>query len=46
MTDTGIFIMGIVVMAIALGGTVASVMAGSVEEDQLETARPRSERGS
>ena len=45
MTDLGIFMIGIVVTAIALGGTVAAVMAGSVEEDRPETARPKSERG-
>lgn len=46
MTDMGILMMGIVVMAIALCGTVGSVMAGAVEEDTPETARRSSERGS
>lgn len=45
MTDMGIFMIGIIVTAIALGGTVAAVMAGSVEEDRLETARRSSEQG-
>lgn len=45
MTDTGIFIMGVVVMAITLAGTVASMMSGSVADDPPENSRRSSERG-
>ena len=33
MTDLGIFMMGIVVLAVALAGTVAATMAKAVEDD-------------
>jgi hypothetical protein len=46
MTDTGIFMIGVIVMAITLAGTVASVMSGSVADDPTDTSRTRSERGS
>lgn len=44
MTDVAIFMVGVVVMAIVLAGTVATVLTGAVEEDWSETARPSSER--
>jgi len=45
MTDTEIFMIGVIVMAITLAGTVASVMSGSVEDDSPEISRTRSECG-
>jgi hypothetical protein len=44
MTETGIFMVGVIVMAITLAGTVASVMSGSVADDPPEITRTRSER--
>ena len=43
MTDTGIFTIGVVVMAITLAGTLAGMMSGFVDDDPPEIPRPRPE---